>query len=82
MRRWPDGLLTLVDSRGIMRPAGPAPYLDYVEAPDGAAPDISGGLALLTGAEGDQLDHRQPASRYLAEVQLRRLAEIGKARGW
>ncbi|MEU9275435.1 helicase-related protein [Streptomyces sp. NPDC048342] len=71
-----------VDSRGTVRPAGPAPYLDCAEAPDGTATDIGYGLPWLADAESKAtswiIANQLPA--YLAEVQPRRLAELIKTR--
>ncbi|WP_460062111.1 DEAD/DEAH box helicase [Streptomyces sp. YKOK-I1] len=71
-----------VDSRGTVRPAGPAPYLDCSEAPDRAAVDIACGLPWLADAEARAtswiIANRLPA--YLAEVQPRRLAELARTR--
>ncbi|MFE7093724.1 DEAD/DEAH box helicase [Streptomyces erythrochromogenes] len=71
-----------VDSRGTVHPAGPAPYLDCTEAPDGAATGIECGLPWLADAEDKAtswiIANRLPA--YLAEVQPRRLAELAKSR--
>ncbi|MFF0064721.1 DEAD/DEAH box helicase [Streptomyces sp. NPDC005279] len=71
-----------VDSRGTVRPAGPAPYLDCAEVPNGAAVDIACGLPWLADAEAKAtswiIANQLPA--YLAEVQPRRLAELVKTR--
>ncbi|WP_369227312.1 DEAD/DEAH box helicase [Streptomyces sp. R39] len=71
-----------VDSRGTVRPAGPAPYLDCAEAPDGTAADIVYGLSWLADAESKAtswiIANQLPV--YLAEVQPRRLAELVKTR--
>ncbi|MBX9363655.1 DEAD/DEAH box helicase [Streptomyces sp. WAC04114] len=71
-----------VDSRGTVRPAGPAPYLDCDDAPDGASADITCGLPWLADAEAKAtswiITNRLPA--YLAEVQPRRLAELVRTR--
>ncbi|WP_234539274.1 DEAD/DEAH box helicase [Streptomyces shenzhenensis] len=71
-----------VDSRGTVRPAGPAPYLDCAEAPDGTAADIVYGLSWLADAESKAtswiIANQLPA--YLAEVQPRRLAELVRTR--
>lgn len=71
-----------VDSYGTVTPAGPAPYLDCVAAPD--APPVAAARALpwLADAEDKAISwiitHQLPA--YLAEVQPRRAAELAKAR--
>lgn len=71
-----------VDSRGTVRPAGPAPYLDCAEAPNRVAGDIACGLPWLADAEAKAtswiIANQLPA--YLAEVQPRRLAELTKTR--
>jgi hypothetical protein len=71
-----------VDSRGTVRPAGPAPYLDCAEAPNGAAVGIAWGLPWLADAEAKAtswiIANQLPA--YLAEVQPRRLAELVRTR--
>ncbi|MFJ4848370.1 MULTISPECIES: DEAD/DEAH box helicase [unclassified Streptomyces] len=71
-----------VDSHGTVHPAGPAPYLDCVEAPKGAATDIAGRMPWLADAEDKAtswiIANQLPA--YLAEVQPRRLAELIKTR--
>lgn len=71
-----------VDSFGTVHPAGPAPYLDCVAAPDGAATDAARGLPWLGDAEDKAtswiISNQLP--EYLAEVQPRRLAELTKAR--
>lgn len=71
-----------IDSRGTVRPAGPAPYLDCAAAPDGAAIDIAYGQPWLADAEDKAtswiIANQLPA--YLAEVQPRRLAELVKTR--
>ncbi|WP_248843912.1 helicase-related protein [Streptomyces hirsutus] len=71
-----------VDSRGTVRPAGPAPYLDCADAPDGASAGIACGFPWLADAEAKAtswiIANRLPA--YLAEVQPRRLAELVRTR--
>lgn len=71
-----------VDSFGTVHPAGPAPYLDCVAAPDGPATDAARGLPWLGDAEDKAtswiISNQLP--EYLAEVQPRRLAELAKAR--
>ncbi|MFD7002846.1 DEAD/DEAH box helicase [Streptomyces mirabilis] len=71
-----------VDSRGTVRPAGPAPYLDCAAAPNGAAIDIAYGQPWLADAEGKATSWiiANQLPEYLAEVQPRRLAELVKTR--
>lgn len=71
-----------VDSYGTVTPAGPAPYLDCVAAPDSAVVDAVRELPWLADAEDKAMSwiiaNRLP--EYLSEVQPRRLAELDKAR--
>jgi hypothetical protein len=71
-----------VDSPGTVRPAGPAPYLDCVAAPDAPAVQAATQMHWLADAESQAtswiISHQLP--KYLAEVQPRRAAELAKAR--
>ncbi len=71
-----------VDERGRVQPAGPAPYLDCVAAPESPAVDAARRLPWLSDAEAAALSwlivNQLPA--YLAEVQPRRTAELAKTR--
>jgi superfamily II DNA or RNA helicase len=71
-----------VDHFGTVSPAGPAPYLDCVAAPDGPAVDAARGLAWLGDAEDKAMSWiiANQLPEYLVEVQPRRLAELEKAR--
>ncbi|OHV00231.1 helicase-related protein [Mycobacterium talmoniae] len=71
-----------VDSFGTVTPAGPAPYLDCVAAPDAPAVAAARRLPWLAEAEDRAtswiIAHQLP--EYLAEVQPRRIAELTKTR--
>jgi superfamily II DNA or RNA helicase len=71
-----------VDNFGTVTPAGPAPYLDCVAAPETAAVAAARALAWLADAEDKAVSwiitHQLP--EHLAEVQPRRLAELTKTR--
>ncbi len=71
-----------VEEGGVVRPAGPAPYLDCVAAPDSAVVDAARSLPWLVGAEDAAISwiiaNQLPA--YLAEVQPRRAVELAKKR--
>jgi len=71
-----------VDSLGTVTPAGPAPYLDCVAAPNAPAVAAARGLPWLADAEDRAtswiITTRLP--EYLAEVQPRRAAELAKTR--
>jgi superfamily II DNA or RNA helicase len=71
-----------VDAQGTVKPAGPAPYLDCVAAPETPAVAAARELPWLADAEGRAtswiISHQLPA--YLAEVQRRRSAEIARTR--
>lgn len=71
-----------VDSCGTVTPAGPAPYLDCVAAPDVTAVAEARRLPWLAEAEDLAtswiIEHQLP--EYLAEVQPRRTAELTKTR--
>ncbi|KHL03147.1 helicase-related protein [Sinomonas humi] len=71
-----------VDSYGTVTPAGPAPYLDCVAAPDTPATAAFRQLPWLPDAEDRAtswiIANQLPA--YLAEVQPRRTAELHKTR--
>ena len=71
-----------VDSFGTVTPAGPAPYLDCVAAPEGPATEAARELPWLADAEDRAtswiITNQLP--EYLAEVQPRRSAELAKAR--
>ena len=71
-----------VDSYGTVSPAGPAPYLDCVAAPDTPATEVARALTWLAEAEDKAtswiIAHQLP--EYLSEVQPRRSAELAKAR--
>ena len=71
-----------VDSFGTVTPAGPAPYLDCVAAPESPTTEAARKLPWLADAEDKATSwiivHQLP--EYLTEVQPRRSAELGKAR--
>lgn len=71
-----------VDSLGTVTPAGPAPYLDCVAAPDTPAVAAARQLPWLADAE-DRANSwiiTTQLPEYLAEVQPRRAAELAKCR--
>ncbi|ORA83335.1 helicase [Mycolicibacter kumamotonensis] len=71
-----------VDSLGTVTPAGPAPYLDCVAAPDTPAVAAARQLPWLADAE-DRANSwiiTTQLPEYLAEVQPRRSAELAKCR--
>ncbi|MDN4474637.1 helicase-related protein [Demequina sp. SYSU T00192] len=67
---------------GEIRPAGPAPYLDCVEAPVAEAPVSAQDFPWLEDAEARAASWiiANQLPQYLAEVQPRRLAELTKTR--
>jgi superfamily II DNA or RNA helicase len=71
-----------VDNFGTVTPAGPAPYLDCVAAPETPAVAAARALPWLAEAEDKAtswiITNRLP--EHLAEVQPRRLAELTKTR--
>jgi hypothetical protein len=71
-----------VDAFGTVSPAGPAPYLDCVAAPDTPAAATVRELPWLAEAEDKAtswiITHQLP--EYLGEVQPRRSAELAKTR--
>lgn len=71
-----------VDHYGTVTPAGPAPYLDCVAAPDVPVVKASRSLPWLADAEDKAaswiISHQLP--EYLAEVQPQRAAELHKTR--
>ena len=71
-----------VDETGTVTPAGPAPYLDCVPAPEGEAVDRARVLPWLGDAEEKaaswMVAHRLP--EYLAEVRTRRELELKRTR--
>ncbi|MGG7100880.1 helicase-related protein [Rhodococcus sp. 24CO] len=71
-----------VDHYGTITPAGPAPYLDCVAAPDVPAVATARSLPWLADAEDKAaswiISHQLP--EYLAEVQPQRAAELHKTR--
>ena len=71
-----------VDADGSVTPAGPAPYLDCVAAPDTDVIDQARKLAWLPDAEATAtswiIAHQLP--QYLEDVQPRRAAEISRTR--
>jgi superfamily II DNA or RNA helicase len=71
-----------VDSYGTVSPAGPAPYLDCVGAPDSPAVGAARQLPWLTEAEDRAMSWimNNQLPEYLAEVQPRRAAELAKTR--
>ncbi len=71
-----------VDSFGTVIPAGPAPYLDCVGAPDAPAVVAARQLPWLAEAEDRALSWiiTNQLPEYLAEVQPRRAAELSKTR--
>ena len=71
-----------VDSLGTVTPAGPAPYLDCVAAPDTPAVATARQLPWLADAE-DRANSwiiTTQLPEYLSEVQPRRTAELAKCR--
>lgn len=71
-----------VDSLGTVTPAGPAPYLDCVAAPDTPAVAAARQLPWLADAEdcANSWIITTQLPEYLAEVQPRRAAELAKCR--
>jgi SNF2 family DNA or RNA helicase len=71
-----------VDSLGTVTPAGPAPYLDCVAAPDTPAVTAARRSPWLADAEDRATSWiiTTQLPEYLAEVQPRRAAELAKAR--
>ncbi|MGT2463370.1 helicase-related protein [Sinomonas atrocyanea] len=71
-----------VDSYGTVTPAGPAPYLDCVAAPEGPVTATARQLPWLADAEDKATSWiiANQLTEYLAEVQPRRAAELAKAR--
>ncbi|USQ75329.1 helicase-related protein [Ornithinimicrobium cryptoxanthini] len=71
-----------VDSHGTATPAGPAPYLDCVAAPNSPATRAARALPWLADAEDKATSWiiANQLPEYLAEVQPRRRAELSKAR--
>jgi superfamily II DNA or RNA helicase len=71
-----------VDAAGTVTPAGPAPYLDCVAAPDSAATDQAKSLHWVGDAEDKAtswiIAHQLPG--YLADVQPRRSADLNRTR--
>ncbi|GAB6925924.1 helicase-related protein [Rhodococcus erythropolis] len=71
-----------VDQYGTVTPAGPAPYLDCVAAPEVPAVKAARSLPWLAEAEDKAaswiISHQLP--EYLAEVQPQRAAELHKTR--
>ncbi|MBH5141180.1 helicase-related protein [Rhodococcus erythropolis] len=71
-----------VDQYGTVTPAGPAPYLDCVAAPDVPVVNAARSLPWLAEAEDKAaswiISHQLP--EYLAEVQPQRAAELHKTR--
>jgi hypothetical protein len=71
-----------VDANGTVSPAGPAPYLDCVAAPDGPVTQQARSLPWLNEAEASAtswiIAHQLPA--YLDEVRSRRHLEIQRTR--
>jgi hypothetical protein len=71
-----------VDSVGTVTPAGPAPYLDCVAAPETSAVAAARALPWLADAEDKAISWiiANQLPEHLAEVQPRRLAELTKTR--
>lgn len=71
-----------VDSHGTITPAGPAPYLDCVAAPDTPAATAARQLPWLPEAENKATSWiiANQLPEYLAEIQPRRTAELDKTR--
>lgn len=71
-----------VNSSGVVSPAGPAPYLDCVSAPDTTAVRDATQLHWLAAAENQATSWiiSRQLPEYVAEVQPRRAAELSKAR--
>ena len=72
-----------VDNFGTVSPAGPAPYLDCVAAPETAVTEAARKLPWLADAEDKATSWiiANQLPEYLAEVEPRRLSELSKARG-
>ena len=71
-----------VDSFGTVTPAGPAPYLDCVSAPETAAVAAARRLPWLADAEGKAVSWiiTKQLPEYLAEVQPQRATELARTR--
>jgi superfamily II DNA/RNA helicase len=71
-----------VDENGAVTPAGPAPYLDAVAAPESAAAERARELPWLAGAEDKATSWliANRLSEYLDEVRPRREAELRRVR--
>jgi superfamily II DNA or RNA helicase len=71
-----------VDSFGTVTPAGPAPYLDCVAAPEGSVTAAARRLLWLGDAEDRATSWiiANQLPKYLAEVQPRRAAELARTR--
>ena len=71
-----------VDCFGTVSPAGPAPYLDCVAAPEGPATETAQQLPWLAEAEDKATSWiiANQLPEYLAEIQPRRTAELAKTR--
>lgn len=71
-----------VDPHGTVKPAGPAPYLDCVAAPDTAVTEAARKASWLASAEDRATSWiiANQLPEYLAEIQPRRLSELSKAR--
>jgi superfamily II DNA or RNA helicase len=71
-----------VDAAGTVTPAGPAPYLDCVAAPDTATTDQAKSMPWVGDAEDKAtswiIAHQLPG--YLSDVQPRRSAELKRTR--
>lgn len=71
-----------VDSYGAVTPAGPAPYLDCVAAPESAVTEGARRLPWLADAEDRATSWiiANQLAEYLAEIKPRRLTDLSKAR--
>ncbi|MGM0931146.1 MAG: helicase-related protein [Actinomycetota bacterium] len=71
-----------IDAKGTVSPAGPAPYLDCVAAPDTAAIGQARSQPWLSDAEAKATSWiiANQLPDYLAELQPRRAAEIARTR--
>ncbi|QAY71610.1 helicase-related protein [Xylanimonas protaetiae] len=71
-----------VDAHGTITPAGPAPYLDCVAAPDSDIVTAARAMLWLSEAEDAATSWiiANQLPEYLAEVQPRRLAELERTR--
>ncbi len=71
-----------INHQGVVAPAGPAPYLDCVAAPETPRVEAARRLSWLANAEASAASWiiANQLPEYLAEVQPHRTAELGRAR--